>query len=388
MSILGDIGGLLGLTGQGSNWQAQGITPEQLNAAIGTTGGAIGQQQALANALAAQGAQGMGSQSALTQALLEQMAGGGPSPAQQALANATGANIANQAALMASQRGAGANAGLLARQAAQQGAGIQQQAAGQGALMRAQERLAAQNALQNLAGNQIGQQAGAVGNLNQFALQNQGQMMNMMAGQNAANQAMQQAAMKQGGGVIGGLLNAAGGALAGPIGNLFSGSGTSGFEMPEMGSSFRGAGQSSALGSSADLTPASMGSQYAQSPKTSKSLGGNYSFAQGGQVPDSINAIHDIYHGGMYQPKMSNYEMGGSVPGAPKVNYDSEKNDVVDAKLSPGEIVLPLSVTKSEDPVNEAAKFVAAILAKKGNPKMEESEFKTALKEAIKTRKK
>ena len=357
MGFFDSIGGLLGLGGQGSNWQAQGITPEQLNAAIGTTGGAINQQQALANALAGQGMQGMGSQSALTQALLQQMQGGGPNPAQAALANATGANVANQAALMAGQRGASANAGLMARQAAQQGAGIQQQAAGQGALMQAQQQLAAQNALQNLAQTQIGQQAGAVGNLGNMALQNQGQQMGMMGSQNAANQAMQQASMKQGGGLLGGLINAAGGALAGPVGSLFS----------------------SALGSAASApTTATPGMQFG-------GLGGNYKFANGGEVPSDYNALHEIYHGGSYQPKMME---GGEVPGEPKVNYNTPKNDTVVAKLTPKEIVLPLSVTQSDDPANEAAKFVAAIMAKKGNPKMEENEFKAALKEAIKSRKK
>jgi len=363
MGFFDSVGGLLGFGGQGSNWQAQGITPEQLNAAMGRTTGAYNQQQAMANALAGQGAQGMGSQSALTQALMQQMQGGGPNPAQAALANATGANIASQAALMAGQRGASANAGLMARQAAQQGAGIQQQAAGQGALMQAQQQLAAQNALQNLAQTQVGQQAAGLQNLNQFALQNQGQNMQMMANQNAANQAMQQAGMKQGGGLIGGLLNAAGGALAGPLGSAIGSIGGS-----LLGSS--GGGASAASGAATGMG------------KTQQSTAMMYS---GGEVPHEFNSLHEIYHGGSYMPKMME---GGQVPGNPKVNYDTPKNDVVVAKLTPKEIVLPLSVTQSEDPVAESAKFVAAIMAKKGNPKMEENEFKAALKEAIKSRKK
>ena len=360
MGFFDDVGGLLGLGGQGSNWQAQGITPEQLNASMAQTQGAYGQQQNLANQLAAQGAQGMGSQTALTQALMQQMQGGGPNPAQMALANATGANVANQAALMAGQRGASANAGLMARQAAQQGAGIQQQAAGQGALMQAQQQLAAQNALQNLAQTQIGQQTGAVGNLNQYALSNQGQQMGMMGSQNAANQAMQAAGMKQGGSLIGGLINAAGGALAGPVGALAANMFTS-----------------KPAASSGGSSGGSMGGQ--------RNFGLNLNYAQGGEVQSDFNALHELYHGGPYQPKMME---GGEVPGEPKVNYNTPKNDTVVAKLTPKEIVLPLSVTQSDDPANEAAKFVAAIMAKKGNPKMEENEFKSALKEAIKSRKK
>src|ERR1044072_7649053 len=57
----------------------------------------FGQQQNLANQL-----QGVAN-------------GTGPNPALAQLNQATGANVANQAALMASQRGTGANAGALAR---------------------------------------------------------------------------------------------------------------------------------------------------------------------------------------------------------------------------------------------------------------------------------
>lgn len=57
---------------------------------------------------------------------------------------------------------------------------------------------------------------------------------------------------------------------------------------------------------------------------------------------------------------------GGKVPGKPKHpgenNYD---NDVQPAVLSPGEIVLPLTVTQSEDPGHNAKKFVQRILAEK-----------------------
>jgi hypothetical protein len=344
MGLFDTIGNLLGIGGQGSGFQAQGITPQQLNTSIGQATSAYGQQQDLANALAAQGQQGMGSQSALTQALMQQMQGQGPNPAAAQLANTTGQNIAAQGALMAGQRGAAGNIGLAARQAGQQGAGIQQQAVGQNAVLQAQQQLAAQNQLQNLAASQLGQQAGAVGGLNQYALQNQGQMMNMMGGQNQANQAMAAGNAQRTAGVLGGLANAAGSALAGPIGSLF--------KTTQPTSSGQGAG--------GGMVP---------------------TMYSGGEVPDHFNSIHSIYHGG-------NYEGGGVVPGIPKVNYNSPKNDVVDAKLTPKEIVLPLSVTESDNPAEEAKKFVAAIMAKKGNSKMEESEFKSALKDAIKSRKK
>lgn len=55
---------------------------------------------------------------------------------------------------------------------------------------------------------------------------------------------------------------------------------------------------------------------------------------------------------------------GGKVPGTPKVDHNSYSNDGVAARLSSGEIVLPLSVTQSKDPVKAAAEFVANLLKK------------------------
>lgn len=57
---------------------------------------------------------------------------------------------------------------------------------------------------------------------------------------------------------------------------------------------------------------------------------------------------------------------GAVVPGKAKVPGDSKKNDTVDAKLSPGEIVVPRS--KADDP-KKAAEFVTAIIGKKKGAK-------------------
>jgi hypothetical protein len=59
-----------------------------------------------------------------------------------------------------------------------------------------------------------------------------------------------------------------------------------------------------------------------------------------------------------------NFKPGGPVPGKAKVSGDSLKNDTVPAMVSPGEIVLPRTVTQSEDAPRKAADFVAAILAR------------------------
>jgi hypothetical protein len=178
------------------------------------------------------------------------------------LAQQTGQNVANQAALMAGQRGSGANAGLLARQAAQQGANTQQQSAGQAATMQSQQQLNAINALQgqqnsmaNLATTQAGQQIGATntaanlaqqqqGMVQQYglgqenlALQNQGQIiaaaqafnaqkLSDVQQQNASNAAVQNTTAggqsKMGNGIISGMMNGAS-SMAGSMGSMAEG---------------------------------------------------------------------------------------------------------------------------------------------------------------------
>lgn len=102
--------------------------------------------------------QNLAQEQALNGQLGQIAAGQGPNPAQTELAQNTQTNVANQAALMAGQRGASANAGLVARQAAQQGANTQQQAVGQAATTQAQQSLGAlgqQAQLQQGIGSQI-----------------------------------------------------------------------------------------------------------------------------------------------------------------------------------------------------------------------------------------
>lgn len=124
----------------------------------------LGNQLGQYNGAANQGAAAQGLQN-LTGQYQNIANGTGPNPAQAMLNNATGQNVANQAALMAGQRGAGSNVGLMARQAAQQGAATQQNAIGQNAALQAQQQMNAlqgmQSANQALAGvgaGQIGQQ--------------------------------------------------------------------------------------------------------------------------------------------------------------------------------------------------------------------------------------
>lgn len=153
----------------------------------------------LSGALASQ--QGLAAQQQATANQYQNIANGtGPNPAQAALNQSTGQNIASQAALMAGQRGAGANVGLMARQAAQQGASTQQQAVGQAATMQAQQQLAGLSGLQaqqqaigqtnsnvsNIAAQQIAQQQAQQQAL---AGQAQAEVSQQQAGINAAQQA-------------------------------------------------------------------------------------------------------------------------------------------------------------------------------------------------------
>lgn len=114
----------------------------------------IGQQL---QTLQGQQADVYGQQQNLAQTLLAQSQGMGPNPALAALNQSTGQNVQQQTAIMAGQRGASANPALLARQAAMQGAGIQQQSVGQAALMQAQQQIQAQQLLQQQQAQMAGQ---------------------------------------------------------------------------------------------------------------------------------------------------------------------------------------------------------------------------------------
>lgn len=223
------VGSMFGQNGTGLNFKAKEAdllnpsTVAQADTTFGQSQDALKQQQALVAALQAQN--GIQNQSDVYNQLQGVAAGTGPNPAQAMLANTTGANVANQAALMAGQRGSSANAGLVARQAAQQGGNLQQQAAGQAAALQAQQSLNAMNSLGGIAGQQVGQQQQAVTGLNQFAQQGNQNVLNSIAAQNQAavanaaqanqaNAGIANTAAQGQFGMLGGLMNA-GGAAAG-----------------------------------------------------------------------------------------------------------------------------------------------------------------------------
>lgn len=224
MGILDSINQILG---GGANFQPQGATETQANQSLAQAQGFnanLGTALASQQQLAAGMQPGIANQNTMfgqEQGLANQLQGvangTGPNPAQMQLNQATGQNVANQAALMAGMRGGNANAGLMARQIGQQGAGIQQQAAGQAATLGAQQQLGAMGQLGGLQGQMVAQQQAALGqqaNIANMQAQNAaglyGTQLGSLGNQNNVN--MQQAlqAQKVGQQALGGGLQAAG----------------------------------------------------------------------------------------------------------------------------------------------------------------------------------
>lgn len=345
-SAIGVVGSVLG--GKGNDFQAPGAAIAQpVNQQQAQD--ALAQQQAFVQALnSGQGLTGGAANLQNTFANLGNVAAGqGPNPAQALLANTTGNNIAQQAALMAGQRGASQNAGLLARQAGVAGGNLQQQAAGQAAALQAQQALNALGMQGQLAGQQAGMQQQAIqgltaDTLGQINAQNQANIQNAanMAGINA-NVAAQNTQNNRN--LWGGITNAAGGAL----GAL-------------------GLGSNSAPAASAASAPSTSNNAFGFDAK--KAL----AFADGGEVGPMSHYGRSLYNQGGMAANSANQQgvlKENYVHGKAKVKGDSSKNDTVPAILSPGEIVIPRSVAQSKNAPEQAAKFVAAILAKKGKLK-------------------
>lgn len=422
-SIVGNVGGMLGMGGgssTGVGFQAQGanlLDPTnqgQLTDAYTAAQSGLSQQQQLASALAAQN--GIQNQSNVYNQLQGVANGQGPNPAMAQLAQTTGANTANQAALMAGQRGSGANVGLLARQAAMQGAANQQNAVGQGATMQANQSLNALGQLGGIAGQQVAQQQTAVQGVNannlaeQQALLNANQGYNtnqvsMQSNLNTVNQAQAAANAKSASGGLGGLLNA-----AGTIGGSMFGGSLGGMIGGAVGSAISGGNSSN---------PGQGQTMMVDAGKAKGGLIENPKIAQvpvkdrfSGALAPHLAHVAAIYHpdyfsgggkvnamvspGEGYLPpekakavaagKANPMKEADRIPGKALVKGDSSKNDVVPAKLEEGGIVIPRSVMQAKDPSTAAAKFVEAHIKKHGSGN-EEGDFKSALKKAISNRK-
>lgn len=451
---MGSIGGLLGFNGgaNGTGFELpqmaamnSGIDPDKLQAGYAGTQNSLQSQQALLQALKAQN--GLGNQSQVYNQLQGVANGTGPNPAQAMLNQATGQNVANQSAMMAGQRGAGANVGLMARQAAQQGAGIQQNAAGQAATLQANQSLNALGAAGNMANQQVSNQmAGTSTNMQanlaqQQLLQNANSQYNnsiaaMQGNINNSNSQMAGTNMQGQQGLLGGIMSgfgatssaggmgmmaAAEGGMVGEkqIGNnppkMMADGGPIQIADPSMPQSSFGqflagwspgpdavgsvsipgpaplpdnegakalAGGSKSLekwgsqigsgtqGPSQDMQMPSVGSQFTpQQPSlgvASSMPGAPAAASYGTPSPDmaepSLGVDTTFARGGNVGGKLKS---GGGVPGKASMPGNSYQNDTVKALLSPGEVVIPRNVMQSANPVDGAARFVAAVLAKK-----------------------
>lgn len=202
------MGGLSGMMGTAGGTAGSGVSimnpvdQGQVNTAYQQTQQGLTQQNQFLQALQAQN--GVGNQSSVFNQLQGTANGTGANPAQAQLAQATGQNVAAQTAMMAGQRGSSSNVGLMARQAATQGANTQQQAVGQAATMQANQSLNALNSMGSLATNQVGQQANAT---NAYSSAAQGQQQNLIGGvasANTANSAIIQNSLKAQAGLVSG----------------------------------------------------------------------------------------------------------------------------------------------------------------------------------------
>jgi hypothetical protein len=305
-SVVGGLaGGILGPTPQASAQLQNVATPAQAAQQYGNVQQGIGSQQALIDAMRNAGGQNTyANQMALQQQLQQQANGQGPNPAQAQLQQNSANAAAQQASLMAGQRGTAGNAGLMARQIGMQGAQQQQQMMGQAATLQAQQQLAAQQQLGAQQAQMAGQMQGASQGYNQAAGNAYGQTLGGIGQQNAnqVNLAGAQA----------GLEGQRAGATASIAGGLLGGAGA-------------------ALG-------------------LKKAHGGIIPSISG---PQSQAGQH--FH---------NMKSGGNVPGQAKVAGDSLKNDNQPAMLSPGEIVIPRSIATGKNAPEKAAAFVRACLAK------------------------
>lgn len=462
---MGAIPGLLGVNGgaggtgfdapQGVNFM-QPVTQSQLDDSYTGVQGGLTEQQKLLDAIKQQN--GLQNQTQVYNQMQDVAAGKGPNPAQAMLNQQTGANVSNQAALMAGQRGASQNVGMIARQAAQQGAATQQQAVGQGATMQANQSLNAMGAAGNMANTMAGNQVGATGALSQAQLQRQQAMLNATSQYNNTRAGMQSninniqgqlanTTLQGQQATVGGIMSMAGGASGmmgaegGDVGEADTSTPTfgsdagagaleKGFEKAGGGGGGGGGGGSSGpnpmmlamlAADGGSVTPGAYVSQGPQSslgmalqgmPSSSApmmemdhgvsfgSSSGAAAIKKGGEdIGKALSKKKDPQStggaggntsgggdagggGGGFASKMMGASMeakGGQVRdfrqgGAVKAKSAAEKavakgnsysNDKIPAVLSDKEIVLPREVTMSSDPINDSAKFVQAVLAKR-----------------------
>jgi hypothetical protein len=252
-----------------------------------------------------QAAQSGASQKALAGQLAQQALGQGPNPALEQLKQTTGQNIQQATGMIASQKGI--NPALAARVAALAGANANQTAAGQAATQAAQQQINAQQ------------------------LQAQ-----TLSSQRAQDIAQQQNALS----------------LYGTSGQLLQG---------------QNAQRIQALAGSQNLNQLTS-SQNAQIGLGYEQIASQNQLAQDAANRQLVGSIINAAGGvasSLARGGQVDFRTGGHVPGQARVAGDDERNDTVDAKLSPGEIVIPRTVAQAPNAPDEAAEFVAALKGRK-----------------------
>jgi len=395
-----DTGGLAGqagnLLGINDNYTASALTPgtssTQLNNAYQGVQNDLGQSYNQSQALNGGVQAGANQQAALAQQLQAQANGQGPNVAQNQLNQATGANVANQAALMAGQRGSSSNVGLLARQSAQQGAATQQNAAGQAATLGAQQQLAAQSALGNLSAQQIAQgQSSLQNDMNaqqgeQSILQQANSNYNTATNnQSQINASVNAANQQASNGLLSGLSGAVSG-VTGMIGSLFAQGGQVGAPQSAVGRFLNDNSSSQTSSMSQNLSQSSqkLGQNIANAFNSISSNSTPSFSKQNNSIPKEAASIMDTSSAPQMMSAMGDSMMmaakggpvkqmqakGGKVKAdtkeeKAKVKGNSYSNDTIPAMLSEGEIVLPREVTQHPNAPEMAAEFVRQTLAKK-----------------------
>lgn len=428
------------------------VTGAQANEAQQASLDALAQQQNLANALAAQGGIGnqadilkqqqalasqlqgqstdktgvqnqadiLKQQQSLANQLQSQSLGQGPNPAQEQYKQNVNAGTQAAAGTISSQKGI--SPALAAELMARQQGSANQNAAGSAAVLQAQQQLAAQQqlgaqqaAMQGIAQNQIGQRqasqqllqgqqagmqglaqnqinqqvAGATG-LTSAQQQQQQMLLNSLAGINTTSVDAQKAALNANAAtaasnagiraqILGGLVNA-GGSLAGK-----AAMGAKGGMVEEKAiTPVKGSGKQASM----HEMPSHLVfmSDLYHGPVAKMAEGGNVKFDQKESKSTSLKIPAKQQM--MADGGTCSYKDGAMVPGKAKVDHNSYTNDTVKALLSPGEVVIPLDVMNSKDPVSGAAKFVKALLDKKENSSSDKDDFHKALKDAIGKRRK
>ncbi len=371
-SLVGTAGGFKG-TGVDAPRDAGYTTPEQAQTAYEGTQASLNNQQAFLQALQAQNgllnqANVFSQQQGLANQLQSVANGGGPNPAMAQLNQATGANVANQAALMAGQRGSGANAGMMARLAAQRGGDLQQQAVGQGATMQAQQslgamaQLAAQQAnMGNMANTQVGNQMGQTNANTQSQMANHSNIIGAgtaaQSNMNQANTALISGTAQQQAAVGGGAMSGAGSAMAALAEGGMVEDPQVVMPAPQVASSGPQSGVGKLLKDKKTGIPTTSSDPIVNGFNSLGTGIGTY-IHNHPSTDTTVNTQETI-----------SKSRGGDVPGKAPVPGDSYANDIVSAKLSPGEIVIPRSITMGPNAAANAAKFVEQELSKHGSMK-------------------